>query len=161
MHSLLKRITLIFVLCVGGFSPVYAVEQLTVGWIENASINNSEFILKSKIDSGADNSSINAQDVTQYVKDGKQWVSFALQNSWGNTTIIDKPVLKTTRIKMKDGKIQQRFVIELDISLGAIKKLTKVSLVDRSHFKCQLLIGRSFLRPHFLVDSSKTYVLKH
>ena len=62
---------------------------------------------------------------------------------------------------MKNGGFQQRLVIELEISLGEIKKLTKVNLVDRSHFNYQLLIGRSFLKPHFLVDSSKTYTIKY
>ena len=148
MHSLLKKLIIIPMLIIGLNGQVFAVEQQTVGWLENASIDNSKFTLKSK-------------EVTQYMKDGKQWVTFAIQNSLGKKTIVDKPVLKTTRVKMKNGDFQERLVIELDIALGAIKKLTKVSLVDRSHFKYQLLIGRSFLKPHFLVDSSKTYTLKY
>ena len=152
---------MISLLLLGLHSQVIAVEQITVGWLENASIDNSKFTLKSKIDSGADNSSINAKEVTQYTKNGKQWVKFALENSLGKKNIIDKPVHQTTRVKMKNGDIQKRLVIELDIRLGTIKKLTKVNLVDRSHFKYQLLIGRSFLKPHFLVDSSKTYTIKN
>jgi len=161
MLSLFKRFIIMSWLLLGLHSQVIAVEQITVGWIENASIDNSDFTLKCKIDSGADNSSIHAKEVTQYTNNGKQWVKFALENSQGNKTIINKPVLKTTRVKMKNGAIQKRLVIELNIALGAIKKLTKVSLVDRSHFKYQLLIGRSFLKPDFLVDSSKTYTIKN
>jgi len=161
MLSLFKKFIITSLLLLGLHSQVMAVEQTTVGWLENVSIDNSEFTLKSKIDSGADNSSIHAKEVTQYTNNGKQWVKFALENSQGNKNIINKPVLKTTRVKMKNGAIQKRLVIELNIALGAIKKLTKVSLVDRSHFKYQLLIGRSFLKPDFLVDSSKTYTIKY
>ena len=55
MHSLLKKFILISLVYFGLYSQVIAVEQITVGWLENASIDNSEFTLKSKIDSGADN----------------------------------------------------------------------------------------------------------
>ena len=60
---------------------------------------------------------------------------------------------------MKNGDKQERDVIELDLCLGNIKKTVNVSLVDRSHFKYQLLVGRSFLRSEFLVDPDKQNLL--
>jgi len=132
-------------------------EQETVGWLEHATITQAAFAIEAKIDTGADNSSINARDAEVYTRGGKPWVRFFVQNKLGHSVLIDQPIVKTTRIKMKDGNLQQRSVIELDICLGSLQKRTQVNLIDRSHFKHQLLIGRSFLSPDYLVDTSQTH----
>ena len=159
MYMLLKQFIFILLISSGLLGQSVATEMITIGWLENVQIDGSEYRLKAKIDTGADNSSINAEDVTEFSKDGEQWVKFSLRNAWNKGYTITKPVLNTTRVKMKNGNVQERFVIELEIRLGKISKLVKVNLVDRSHFKYQLLIGRSFLGPQFLVDSSRTFTV--
>jgi len=156
---LLKQFIFIVFVSLGLSGQVTATDLITVGWLEEVQVDNSEYWLKAKLDTGADNSSINAEEVTEFLKDGKSWVKFSIQNAWNKKHIIIKPVLKTSRIKMKNGGVQKRLVIELKVRLGSISKQVKMNLVDRSHFKYQLLIGRSFLRPDFLVDSSKTFTL--
>jgi len=159
MYMLLKQFIFILLITSGVSGQAVASEMITIGWLENVRIDDSEYRLKAKIDTGADNSSINAEDVIEFSKEGEQWVKFSLRNAWNKHYSITKPVIKTTRIKMKNGNVQQRFVIELEVRLGKISKLVKVNLVDRSHFKYQLLIGRSFLGPQFLVDSSRTFTV--
>ena len=93
------------------------------------------------------------------MKNGKEWVKFLIQNDQGRELLIDEPIVRSTEVKTKSGGKQARMVIELDMCLGPIKKRVPVNLIDRSHFKFQLLIGRSFLEPDLLVDSSKTYAV--
>lgn len=133
--------------------------QEKVGWLEKATITASGFLIEAKIDTGADNSSINARDPQVYLREGKPWVRFSVVNKLGKEAVIDQPIVKTTRIKMKNGNLQQRSVIEMDICLGSHKKRAQVNLVDRSHFKHQLLIGRSFLSPDYLVDTGRTHLV--
>lgn len=133
--------------------------QKKVGWLERVTIGTNDFSLEAKIDTGADNSSINAKNPKFYVRDGKHWVRFTVLNKTGNEIVIDQPIVKTTRIKLKDGNLQQRSVIEMDICLGSRQKRTQVNLIDRSHFKQQLLIGRSFLSPDYLVDPGRTHMV--
>ncbi len=135
-------------------------KQVTVGWIETVTLGQQEFSIRAKIDTGADNSSMNAEKFLLYSKEGRQWVKFSIENKDGHRSMIDKPIVKMAKIKKKDGGSQKRMVIELDICLSGIKKKAKVNLVNRSHFKYQMLIGRSFLNPEFLVDSSKTYMIR-
>lgn len=134
--------------------------QTVVGWLENVNLGKKTFVIRAKIDSGADNSSVNAVNSVVYEKDGKEWVRFDIQNAAGQKLTIDRPVVRNARIKKKDGGYQKRKVIELDICLAGIKKTTQVNLVDRSHFKYQVLIGRSFLKPEFLISSDRTYSKK-
>ena len=147
-------------LLLASVSQSVLANQTKTGWLEEVSIGGIGLTIEAKIDTGADNSSINAENPTLYQKDGRQWVKFTVQNKNEHEIVIDKPVTKKTKIKTKNGGRQERVVIELDICLGVIKKRVMVNLVDRSHFKYQLLIGRSFLSPDFLVDSSKTFSLK-
>lgn len=140
-------------------SPLYA-QQASTGWLEEVNIGKHNLLMTAKIDSGADNSSIHAFHPERYEKDGKPWVRFALNSSAGQTETIDKPIIKTTQIKMKNKDIQERLVIEMDVCLNNIRKRVPVNLADRSNFNYQLLIGRSFLKSDFLIDAGKKFITK-
>lgn len=150
---------LVLILCITAFSCSLPAEPLTVGWIEQVAVN-GDFLIHAKIDSGADNSSINLVNPEYYEKDDERWVRFKITNREGQTKTFDNRIVKTTSIKTKDGGRQKRDVIELSLCLGNIQKTVKVSLVDRSHFKYQLLVGRSYLSPDFLIDPSHKYLVK-
>lgn len=138
-------------------TPSYA-QQASTGWIEKVNIGKHNLLITAKIDSGADNSSIHAFQPVRYEKNGKPWVRFSLNSGSGQTTTIDEPIIKTTRIKMKNKDIQERLVIKLDICMNNVRKRVPVSLADRSNFNYQLLIGRSFLKSDFLIDSGKKFI---
>lgn len=160
-HFIRPKIAL-FLLLLGPQGVAISAQEIIqekVGWLEKATITASALLIEAKIDTGADNSSINARDPKVYERDGKRWVRFSILNKSGKEVVIDQPIVKTTHIKMKDGNLQQRSVIEMDICLGRLKKRAQVNLVDRSHFKHQLLIGRSFLSPDYLVDTSQTHLV--
>ena len=135
-------------------------QQANTGWIEKVNVGKHNLLMTAKIDSGADNSSIHALHPERYEKNGKPWVRFTLNSGTGQATIIDEPIIKTTRIKMKNKAVQERLVIELDVCLDNIRKRVPVNLSDRSHFNYQLLIGRSFLKSDFLIDSGKKFMTK-
>lgn len=137
--------------------PAYAAKP-SVGWVEDVLVNGSQNPLMAKIDTGADNSSINAKNVKVFQKDDKRWVRFTVVNRYGNNIEIEKPVVKQTRIKTKDGGFQDRDVIELNVCLQNVEKTVQVNMVDRSHFNYQMLIGRSFLQSDFLVDASGKFL---
>ena len=151
--------SIIFILSLCTFTSSALAEQQVVGWIEQVAVNGG-FLMHAKIDSGADNSSINLVNPEYYEKEDTRWVRFSVTNREGETHQFDKPIVKTTSVKTKDGGRQKRDVIELSLCLGAIQKLVRVNLVDRSHFKYQLLVGRSYLSPDFLIDPSQKYMVK-
>lgn len=152
--SLLAKYLVLSVLIIP-FNAAYALE--VSGWVEKVELKDG-FALLAKIDTGADNSSINAVNPDYFDNNGEEWVKFNLENSQGDRVTIEKPVLGETRIKMKNGGIQTRKVIQLTVCMGAVEKTISVNLVDRKHFKYQMLIGRSFLANTFLVDSGKKFI---
>lgn len=148
------------VLLLGMSGHAVSAQQVKIGWVENVTIGGNQITVAAKIDTGADNSSINAPAPEFYAKQGQEWVRFELETDSDETIRIDRPIARTTQVKTKKRGYQERAVIEMDICLGKIKKQVEINLVDRSHFKYQLLVGRSFLAPEFLVDSSDTFTVE-
>ena len=132
-------------------------KKVTVGWIETVNING--VALKAKIDTGADNSSLNVKKSTVYRKNGSRYIRFNVTNKMGHSIVVDQPIIKYIRIKKKTRNgTQQRPVIMLRICLAGITRKIMVNLVDRSRYKYELLIGRSYLVNHFIVDPSLKFI---
>lgn len=135
--------------------PVNAKE--VVGWVENARVYPGNIVIKSKVDSGAKTSSLNCHCITPIKRNNEEWVSFAVTNYKGETVTIEKPIERVAKIKRFFGKAQKRYVVKLGICLGSIYREEEVTLVDRSGFNYQMLIGRNFTRDQFLIDPGKIF----
>jgi hypothetical protein len=114
------------------------------------------FKLNAKIDTGADHSSIDAKEWTIFHRQGKEWIRFSVVSNGSNKIMIEKPLLRYSRVKRKRAKTVSRPVVQMDLCLAGIVMHTRVSLADRNNYKYRMLIGRSALKGHFLVDSSRT-----
>lgn len=132
-------------------------QRPVLGWLEKVYVSPGNIVLHAKLDTGADNCSLHAENIKMFKKDDSQWVRFDLMNRYGDKRRIEQKVYRTARIKMKDGNIQRRPVIKLGLCLGTRFEIVEFSLVDRSHFAYPVLVGRNFLSGSVLVDSSDTY----
>lgn len=155
-----RFIYLPFCLFVAVSTSSLAADKRHIGWIENATIYPGNLEFKAKIDTGARTSSINARNITEFTRDGEQWVRFDIINRTGQAVQLELPVERQAIIKRHFGKRQKRFVVKMDICLGNVHKTTEVTLVDREGFIYALLIGRSFLKKHFLIDPSEQFTVK-
>ena len=155
VHDLSKLfITLSIVLML---SPnVYAKE--VIGWVENVGVSSSNAIVKAKIDTGADSSSLHCECITPYERDGEQWVKFTITDIDDQSVSYETKVLRTTKVKRHFGEVQERIVVRMGICIGDQYGETDVSLVDRSGFNYSLLIGRKYLKDKFIVDPGETFL---
>ena len=141
-------------------SPLQADDKAISGWIEKVYIVPDGLFFHAKIDTGADNSSLNAPDWKILERDNEQWVSFRLKDSAGKLVELEKKLIRMAHIKRKGTVDQERPVVSMGLCLGTIYKEVEVNLVDRSSFSYPMLIGRSYLKNQFLVDSSNKYLLQ-
>ena len=145
-------------LAMGNTAEAETEPQKIVGWIEKVQILPENFILPAKIDTGADNSSLSAWDITSFIRSSRQWVRFTVKRPDGPPLILEKPVHRYVKIKRKGTSVQRRPVVYFDICIGTIyKQNVEVNLANRKGFKYPVLIGRSFLKNTALVDSSLKY----
>ena len=128
-----------------------------LGWIEKAMILPYKVVFDAKLDTGADFSSINATEVDEFERDGKQLVSFTVTKRYGDEARIESPVLRVATIKGHH-RNQKRLVIELGLCVNSTYMKDEVNLVNRSKFDYQMLIGRSFLAGKAFIDPASAYL---
>jgi len=154
VHVLSKpfiALSIVLILSPGAFA------KEIIGWVENVGISSSNTIIKAKIDTGADSSSLHCECATPYERDGHQWVRFTVTDINDQSISYEKKVVHKTKVKRHFGEVQKRLVVRMGICIGDQYRETDVSLVDRSGFNYSMLIGRKYLKSKFIVDPDKTF----
>lgn len=134
----------------------------TVGWREWVSLPdwNVSFI-KVKVDTGARTSSLHADRIELYQKDGLSRVRFIIcpwQNNESGAVEVDSPVLNVRDIRSSSGIAEQRPVIPARICLSGIEFDAELTLTNRNQMGFRMLLGREAIRSRFLVDSGRSYL---
>ena len=131
-----------------------------IGAVEWAKIEPVGLLLESRIDTGADTSSIHAEDIQLVEKDGKRYVRFVLiDQATGEALQQELRLRRRVLIKQNDGPYDRRYVVRMWVTLGKTKSRIDVNLSDRSDFKYPMLIGRNFLTDSMIVDVSRHHTL--
>jgi hypothetical protein len=158
--------TIIYVLALLGVALPFAALPLpiegkqVVGWLEKVSIYPGNLVIHAKLDTGAKNSSLNASHITEFTRNGEQWVRFNVTSRYGKTVTFERKVKRVAKIKRHGARPQIRFAIRLGICLGSSYEEAEVNLVNRSDFNYQMLIGRSFLKGNVIIDPSLKFTTK-
>lgn len=128
------------------------------GHIEVAQVEGLSFPVK--LDTGADVSSINAQNIKLFEQEGKSMVSFTYQNDLGMEKEFTLEMVDSMTIKPKKGeKPIVRPVVEMYVKLGDLEKKIRVNLKDRSRFHYSMILGKNFLKYGAVVASERNYIL--
>ena len=125
-----------------------------LGYQEVAVLPEGDLTLEAKLDTGADFSSVNANDIEQFEKDGEDWVRFRIVTDDEDSASFERKVERIARIKSRTGKAIERPVVILGICVGRLQRMVEVNLADREDFSTPLLIGRDFLKAGILVNSA-------
>ena len=150
----MRVVLMILILCWSNItSPNTTIA--TIGWVETVRILPENIELRAKIDTGADNSSLGVVNWQSFHRDGKEWIRFKTLNNSGNSKSFERPLDRYSLIKRKILRSHKRPVVKMWLCIGNKRILVPVNLAKRKSFKYRMLIGRSFLKGHFLVDSNK------
>lgn len=136
-------------------------DKLLVGSVEKVHVFPSDLVLDARIDTGAETSSIDAREIEEFERDGKEWVRFTLVDRKTNTPHrIERKVVRTVKILQSslDQSSEKRAVITLQITIGDRTEVSEFTLTDREHMKYPVLIGRSALQDMMVVDVSDRYL---
>jgi hypothetical protein len=132
-----------------------------IGWVEHVGIQPGGLIMNAKIDTGADHSSVHAEDVQIASHDGVRVVSFTLRNRQGQSIHLQKPLVRYTLIKRRrNSEPLRRPVVAMDLCVGGSLKRVNVNLANRENFKYRMLIGRSYLKQSYAVDPNLQHTLE-
>ncbi|EGQ8645939.1 TPA: ATP-dependent zinc protease, partial [Vibrio cholerae] len=136
--------------------------DVVLGEIESVTIDAIKQTFDARIDTGAATSSLNAVDIEEFERNGKNWVRFHLadeKNPKTEANWIEAPVLRYVRIRQStNDNTERRAVVELWVKLGSIHEKAQFTLADRSQMTHPVLLGREFIRDIALVDVSRKYI---
>lgn len=137
-----------------------AEEKLVLGWVEKISIHPGDLELDAKVDTGADNTSIDARNVTVIDRNGRRFLRFRVDNRNGRTIEIEREQVGIEIVPGHHGDFEERPLLVLDICLGKECRGTLVNLADRSRLNYPVLLGRSFMLDRVVVNPSVQYAVK-
>lgn len=117
--------------------------------------------IKAKIDTGARSSAIHAWKISPFEKNGQAWVEFELHpNQDDNNTqrLARARVLDSRQVRSSTGHTQTRYVIETTLELASHRWPIELTLTNRDEMGFRMLVGRTALRPHALVNPSTSFL---
>ena len=107
-------------------------ERVIIGAVEKVALPEQKISLNARIDTGATTTSINAQNIKQFERDGKKWVKFEVHDESGKLVTLEKPISRVVNIKRHGAADQDRYAVKVKLKLGEINLLTEVTLADRA-----------------------------
>lgn len=129
---------------------------IIIGEIEPVTIVAAQTTFPARIDTGATTSSIDAQQIVRFERDGKSWVRFNVKDrQTGKLKKLESKITRIVEIKRHGTDPQNRIVVKLKSKIGSKTLNVEFSLADRSSFEYPVLVGRNILEGRFLVDVSK------
>ncbi|MDX9740215.1 MAG: ATP-dependent zinc protease [Gammaproteobacteria bacterium] len=134
-------------------------DKQVIGSIERVHLSPPGMMLEARIDTGAESSSIDARDITEFKRDGNTWVRFRIMDHDNQTTEIERRVVRHARIlQSSTSEAERRPVVRLRIAIGSHAQVAEFTLTDREHLSYPILIGRNVLNDVMLVDVSRTHI---
>ncbi|HCQ29447.1 MAG TPA: peptidase [Flavobacteriales bacterium] len=129
-----------------------------IGRIEKISF--TEFNINdvdAKIDTGAYRNALHCSEIK--LADGKLHVTILDHpNHPENITMVFND-FKTVKIRSSNGFLQRRYLIKTKVKFGKKIYHTSFSLVNREKMKYSVLLGREFLKNHFLINVNFKYLI--
>jgi hypothetical protein len=111
------------------------------------------FGIKSKVDTGASTSSIDAKQIKIIQRDEANILQCRLISS--HHPFVEFPDFTTREVKSSNGSVELRYVIKLQIRLYGKNFKSEFTLANRNSMTYPVLLGKRLLNGRFLVDVSQ------
>ena len=115
-----------------------------------------------RIDTGAATSSLHVDNIEEFTKSGRDYVSFDLHPDIHNVETIKRttaPVEGTKTVKSSSADTEKRVVITTQFRLAGRQWPIKLTLTDRSEMTYLMLLGREAMEGRLVVDPEFEYML--
>jgi len=134
--------------------------KVILGEVEKVYFPAHKLFFDARIDSGATRSSIHAENIVPFERDGKDWVHFDMVNKKNERVTVEKKVVRKITVKRHLEAGQERYVVKMRLNISSLSNLIELSLTDRGQYEFPVLVGRNYLKGNAIVDVSKKYTQK-
>ena len=115
-----------------------------------------------RVDSGAATSSLHVDNIGEFSRNGRNWVSFDLHPDVHNVEKVTRTTVRIKgrkKVKSSSADTEKRVVITTPIQLGGREWPIKLTLTDRSEMTYLMLLGREAMAGRIIVDPEFDYLL--
>ena len=114
--------------------------------------------IEAKIDTGARTSSLHGEVIEEFEREGERFVRFSVDFGDGQPHVCEAVHVDIRGITSSNGETQRRYVIKTPMRIGDVEFRAEITLANRGSMKFPMLVGRSSLRRHFVVDSGYSWL---
>jgi hypothetical protein len=117
--------------------------------------------IKAKVDTGARTSCLHTFFVERYRQAGADFVRFGvhpIQKSTEQAFVCQAPLLDQRMVSDSGGHRENRFVIRTPAIIGSDRRDIEITLTDRDSMRFRMLLGRTALSGHYLVNPQASYL---
>lgn len=147
-------------------SPVFACsasQKDVIGWVEKGKIMHWGVITKMKLDTGALTSSMQAENIKEFERDGDKWVRFDVEvenEATGKKVQKEFERKIQRRVKLRGaGGVDHRVAVLMEVCIGNNVHAEQFTLKDRDGFNYPILLGRRTIKHLGYVDVSRTFTV--
>lgn len=118
--------------------------------------------LPMRVDTGAATSSLHVENMLEFKRGGRNWVSFNLHPDIHNVDLgvrLTARVQGRKKIKSSTADLEHRIVIDTLLQLGGCEWVIQLTLTNRAQMTYPMLLGREAMAGRFLVDPGREHVL--
>ncbi len=118
--------------------------------------------VKAKVDTGARTSAIHAWDIESVDRDGQEWLRFRLHPRQADDEVVveaEARLVEEREVRSSNGDVERRPVVETTLALGGERYRIELTLTNRDQMGFRMLLGRTGMADHLLVDPGRSYLL--
>jgi hypothetical protein len=136
-------------------------QPIVAGWNERVDLPEwGIYGIRAKLDTGAKTSSLHVSSLK--LLKGRKRVKFSIisiRKKARKTLTLVAPVSRISKVKTSPKHVENRVFIKTTCRLGPVENKIEINLIDRTGMIYRMLLGRTALSNHFLVDSSRFRLL--
>jgi len=138
-------------------------ESAVIGWRERVSLPDLAIPrVTAKIDTGARTSCLHAFHIEEFKRGGGSWVRFGVhpyQRDNNHEVWCESPVVDTRTVRNSGGQETHRYFISTRVQILDQIWEIEIALADRDSMGYRMLLGRTAVQGHFLVDPARSYLI--
>ena len=140
-----------------------ADETVIVGWREWVSLTSLGITrIKAKLDTGARTSALHALRSDRYTERGAPHVRLHVQprqRDGGRVLVVETAIIDERTVSDSSGHRERRIVIASELTLGTARWPIELTITNRDSLRFRMLLGRSAMQGHLVIDPDRSYVL--